>query len=937
LNATMKFFNAPFIHTKLSAPQLRSGLVARPTLVGELLQESPRHTLTLVCAPAGYGKTTLLGNWIAEIKKTPNPDNPIFCWLSLSESDNEPVLFLGYVVAAFESAGAGLSAEAGLMLQASTPAPAQTILAILINELEKLPRSIYLILDDYQFVSNKTIHEGVAFLLDHMPANVHLVIATRSDPPIPLARLRARGQMIEIRAGDLRFSYTEADCLFNQVIGLGLTPEDMLRLEQRTEGWVAGLQMAALAMKGIPRENHPEISAFIKNFAGSNRYILDYLMEEVLSCQSQEIQGFLYQTSILENLCGPLCDAVTGVGSGQSILEYLERSNLFLVSLDSNRVWYRYHHLFASLLQSRMRQSLPVSTIQELYQRASQWYASQELLNDAIAIALAAPDLTFAADILEQHILTFFYQSEIVQVHRWLELLPAQTLRQHSLLCAVYAASIALLPPFPPESLPAAERWMQMAEGSLLSDRQGSRLTRLFILGIRSYWARFRGEPTEMVRQCIFEALALLPVDSGTSMDRYELFIYSSLLTNLGYTYNIAEDEEAAEKAFIQARQVSNAAGDLFNETASIMYLAEIRTLHGLLGEASTLCREALAYFKKQRVHLGHRVPYSGEIGVKLAEILIEQNELAEAEKLLKENIELAKWTISQNILMRGYLAFARLAEIRGNPTEAFECLDKAEKLSQDSAGLVGAVRTRVWLALSGNNPEFFNLAMQWAQNVSLVEFGPNAPLPEWMASLVFIRLILAMPGSLRSGRTKFVSPGLKEILEWLERQERAMQRRAWAHWEIQLGVLAVLTRQKLGDTAGALAALRHVLELAAPQGYVRIFVEKGQPLLNLLREMESSAGNLLPYIRKLQTAFFAGAGAPDSLPDSGSGLIEALTAREVEILKVLAEGLSNRQIAEKFFLAEGTVKFYVHAILEKMGVHSRTQAILAAKQQGII
>ncbi|TRZ50938.1 hypothetical protein D4S03_05920 [bacterium] len=727
---------------------------------------------------------------------------------------------------------------------------------------------------------------------------------------------------------------------------MGLTSEDMTRLEERTEGWIAGLQMAALALKGIPQTKHSELSLFVKNFSGSNRYILDYLVEEVLSHQPQEIQDFLLQTSIVENLCGSLCDAVTGVRSrksagevrsSQQILEYLERTNLFLVSLDSDRQWYRYHHLFTSLLRSRLQQSLEPANVQELYRRASQWCESQGLLAEAITQALSSPDLTYAAEILEKNILAFFYQGEIAQVHRWLELLPEPLLLKHSLLCAVYAASIAILPPYPLKSLLVAEKWMQTAEQVLPNDLQRSDLVRVFIYKIRSYWARYRDEPPEIVLQLIANALALLPADSNTLMDRNQLFIRSALQTNKGLTYWTAGDEDAARQAFIEARRISSACGDFFNESASVNQLVQISYLHGRLGEAASLCREALASFDNRKVYLGHRVPNSGDIGIQLAEILTEQNELDEVYQLLKENIALAKWTVSHNILLRGHLTLARLAVVRGNPTAAFEYLNEAEKISIGGAGLAGAQRANLWLALSGNHPEFIGLANQWGKGFSLVEFTQGPPKIEWTISLALARLLLAEEEAILNVITKDGSQRLLELLEWLERQKRAMQACGWAHWEIQLCVVECLTRRIMGDRPGSMAVLIHALELAAPDGYVRIFVEEGEQLRKVLAELEGDAGWLLPYLRKLQLAFPETSGQLSLPPGTGGGLVEPLTAREIEVLQAMAEGLSNRQIAEKFILAEGTVKFYVHAVLEKLGVHNRTLAVIEAKKQKII
>ncbi len=943
----------PILTTKFFIPHPRPNLVDRPRLLTEL-NNGVQHTLTLVCAPAGYGKSTILSEWISQSIKdnlfSPEnklqPDLPCICWLALDPADNDLVHFLSCLLMAFERVHPGISAEASAMLGAFPTPPPQSILTILINDLQKFASAIILVLDDYQYISTKVIQEGMVFLLEHLPANVHLVIATRSDPPIPLARLRARGQLVEIRADDLRFSYEEAAYLFNQVMGLGLTPNDMARLEDRTEGWIAGLQMAALALQGISKTNQPGISSFVQNFSGSNRYILDYLMEEVLSHQSEDIQDFLLQTSILENLSGSLCEAVIGSRSGkpegdtrtsQSTLEYLERANLFLVSLDSDRLWYRYHHLFVSLLRSRLRQSLDAATVQELYRRASQWYTNQGLPAEAISQALAAPDLTYAADLLEKHILTFFYQSEIMQVHRWLELLPEHLILQHSLLCAVYAATTALLPPYPPESLLAAEKWMQAAEHTLPDDIQSTNLTRPFMYKIRSYWARFRGEPTEIVLQLIANASSLLPEDPSLPMDRNQLYIRSALQTNLGLTYWASGDDEAARQAFMHARTISSACEDLFNASGSINNLAKISCLRGLLGEAATLCREALEYFESQHAYLGHRVPYSGEIGIQLAEILIEQNKLDEAEQLLKENIELAQWTVSGNILLRGHLALARLAAARGDPAAAFEYLNETEQISKEGAGLAAAQRLNLWLTLSGDNPEYKDLARQWGQKFSLVEFTQGPPQMEWTISLALAHLILEEVEPLLAGKTKAPTPGLVTLLAWLERQEKAIQARGWVHWEIQLRVIECLARQILGDKPGTRAALRCALELAAPGGYIRIFVEEGEPLRKLLVEFDKAAGGLSPYIHKLLSAF------PDTSvrlsvpPNISGGFVESLTAREIEVLQIMAEGLSNHEIAEKLFLAEGTVKFYVHAVLEKLGVHNRTQAVIEAKKQKII
>jgi LuxR family transcriptional regulator, maltose regulon positive regulatory protein len=944
LNTSAEQFNPPLIKTKLSAPQLRAGLVARPALLGQL-KKSVLNPFLLLCAPAGYGKTTLLINWIAELKQASEGGNPSVCWLSLGEEDNDPVRFLNYLLASFETAGLATNVDAHAMLQASPSLEIRAVLAVLINDLENTGAPLFIILDDYQSITNSAVHAGMTFFLDHLPLNVHVIIATRSDPPIPLARLRARGQMDEIRAVDLRFTYGETECLFNQLMGLGLAPEDMVRLDERTEGWIAGLQMAALALKGIAQTDHSKISQFVKNFSGSNRYILDYLMEEVLNHQPQEIQDFLLQTSILENLSGSLCDALIGIRSrkpaegahtSQEILEYLDRSNLFLVTLDSERQWYRYHNLFASLLRSRLKQSMEPAKVHELYRRAGQWYESKGLLAEAITQALASPDPGYASEILQKNILSFFYQSEIMQVHRWLEALPEDYLIQQPLLCAVHAATIALLPPYPPKSLAAAEKWMQAAEAGLPETARDCDLVRTFIYSIRSYWAYFRGELPEAVLQLIEKGLALLPTEECGPITDQD-FIRSALQTLMGLAYWTAGEDEIARQTFIKARAISHACNDYLNETASVIQLIHIYICMGQPDEAVTLCREALAGFERQKAALGHRTPHSAMIGIQLAEILIEKNKLGEVEQLLQDSIQLARWTVSHDILVRGHLDFARLEAIRGNSRAAFDHLAEAESVSEFGAGLAGAQRATLWLALGANNPEYLSLARQWGQNYSLVEFKQGPPLMEWVTSLALAHVYLAEAELIPSSKMRATWPRFSELMEWLERQEQAMRRRGWVYWETLLCVIECLARQVMGETPAALQALRRALELATPNGYSGMFLEEGERLRKILVELEPEAGELQLPIRSLLAAFPDTSRHPGLPVRAGEGLVEPLTAREVEILQAMAEGLSNRQIAEKFILAEGTVKFYVHAVLEKMGVHNRTQAVIEAKKQKMI
>jgi LuxR family maltose regulon positive regulatory protein len=954
----------PLLATKLLLPPLRPGLVSRPRLLAALDEGlQPAKRLILLTAPPGYGKTTLLVEWVSGFNdkwrktspaRVPSHLLPVICWFSLDDSDNDLPRFLAYLIEAVSGILPDDQAEACRSIQAaihSSPQfDSQGFLIALVNYLQQLPCRIVLILDDYHAIQDAQVHQAIQFLIKNQPQNFRLVIATRSDPPLGLAQLRGRGQLCEIRMAELVFTSKEATEFLNHWMALELSAEDIDVLHERTEGWVAGLQMAALALKTPALTPLLDRSTFIRDFHGSHRHILEYLTEEVFNQQPEAVQSFLLCTSVLERFNGPLCEAIlqdkegkqlgTDKGitfplplsfSGQDFLERLERNNLFLVSLDSEHEWFRYHPLFADLLKARLKHSYP-GAMKILLVRAARWNEQQGWLVEAFSQALASTDFWFAADLFEQHILTFFYQSEITQVHRWLSALPKEILLSRPLLCAVYAAVIALQSPYPPQSLSAAEKWMQEAEKKLSSGAGYGDLARAFAMNIRSYWARFRGEQPERVIDLIQRAMKFLPAGSVVSIGRYYLCIHSALQTNLGFTYWEMGDELAAGPAFIQASKISRACGDLFNETASIYYQAKINGLHGRLGEAASLCREALEHFSSQPAGLGHSAPYSGEIGVQLAEILLEQNQLAEAERLLNENIELAKWTTSHNILLYGFLALARLAAARSNFPTAFSYLAEAERLSNEGSGVSGAQRARLCLVLIPQGAQYLEQAQQWARDVSLVEFQKGPPQIAWNAALALAHLIITEDDSLSEGNT----PKLAGLLEWLGRQGQAMQTRGWAHWEIQLRVVECLARQKMGDQPGALYALQRALELGEPSGYVRLFLEEGEPLRELLLKLAREAGGINPYLHSLLATYPVPSERQAHSPTSREGLVEPLTNRELEVLRLISVGLSNQQIADRLVLTLNTVKKHNYSIFQKLGVSNRAQAILAMRKMGL-
>lgn len=957
---------ASLLSTKLFIPPLRPQLVSRLRLVIGLNQGLlPGKRLILLVAPAGYGKTTLLVEWIEALQgkrigypeiPSPIPSLPTFCWLSLHDSDNDLQQFLSYLVEALKSV---LTEEqyqtcqtALAMFPAQQEAVAQNLVVALLNSISQSTQLVVLILDDYHTINNPATHDVVKQMLTNLPPNARLVIATRSDPPLGLAQLRARDQLCELRMTDLAFTEQEVSEFLNQWMALNVSNEDITALAERTEGWAAGLHLAALAIQSPALARPEERAAFIRSFLSSHQHILEYLTEEVFNQQPESIQTFLLCTSVFERFTGPLCDAILprkegthtakdawatyslpSSLTGQDFLEYLEHNNLFLIRLDPQGCWFRYHPLFAGLLQAKLNHAHP-GYAEILLTRAAQWSEQQQLVSDAFSQALASTNFAMAADLMERHILTFFYQSEFTQVHRWLSGLPENLLRCRPLLCAIYAASIALLPPYPPQSLPCAEKWMQAAEQAFSEEDRTTNLARAFAWKVRSYWARFRKEPPEQVMALIQEAMTILPAENDPVFNQNYQFIHSALRTNLGLTYWEMGNEAAAHQALIKARSASRACNDLLNEAAAIYCLARIQFLHGKLSEAATLCREALEYFASRRKSPGHRAPYSGEIGMLLAEILIERNQFTEAEPLVRENIELARWTMSHNILLKGYLVLARLELAKGNALAAFQYLGEAAQLSDEGAESARAQLARFWLMLSAENPGYFHLAQQWAAQqqdiaVSLAAFQGGPPKLAWNTALAQARILIA------EGKPAM----LTHLLNLLQPPLRKMQECGWNIWEIELRVVECLALQKIGDHSGALVMLKHALELAEPEAYMRVFIDEGHALSTLLFELEKDIGKRWPFLQKVYSALPEHTHQlprPVISPTALEDLTEPLTAREIEVLQLLCQGKTNQEIADQLMITLNTVKKHNYSIFQKLGVTNRAEAVLLARKTGL-
>jgi LuxR family maltose regulon positive regulatory protein len=918
---------APLLRTKTYLPDVRPKMVVRLRLI-ERLNAGLGRKLTLISAPAGFGKTTLASAWVRQIER------PV-AWLSLDRSDNDPVQFWRYVAAALQAADGSIGETALVALQSPQSPPLEPLVTALINDVATSSAPFILVLDDYHVVENEEIHDSLNFLLDYLPRQLHVVITTRADLPLSLARRRGRAELNEIRAVDLRFTVEEATEFLNAHMGLDLSNEDAAALEDRTEGWIVGLQMAALSMQGMDDKHR-----FVATFTGDDRYVVDYLVEEVLQLQPPHVQAFLLQTSILERLCGPLCDAIgdwrsnQASLSSQTTLEYLESANLFTIPLDNQRHWYRYHHLFADLLRHRLNRSLGAQEIASLYQRASEWFEAEGLISEAVSYALASGDHGYAAELIEQRVLTLFYRSETVLVHNWLKALPEDIIHAHPLLCAVYAACTMLASrdwAQSPELSTLVEQWLQAADDALASqpetqssDKSLDSIVSGFIAKFRAYLAQFRGDAPQKIIDLSRQALENLPKD--------DLMFRSALAYNLGVAYWRLGDRDAAGRAFGQAEQIGKASHDLFNASGGICGQAELARTDGRLREAAEICRKGLQSISD--LAGGRQVPYAGTIYITLGSILSERCEFEKAADTLTKGLAMIELTSAPQSQQQGYIEMAHVQQARGETAQALDSLKRAEQVWPGAKEFIDSLRARIWLRQAGSDPHCLDDAIQWAQGLDIQLDGGG---DEYDAvRLTLARVILAQ---YRMQSTSG-QPDLRPLLRFLDRQLELAQEKDRLGWEIEVLILQALALQTRGDVDQACTILERALTLAEPEGYARIFVDEGQPAMRLLRRA-ASRGIAQGYVSKLLAAFersglqvSSKAGATSPEPET---LTESLTPREREVLQLIVSGASNPEIAQTLFITVNTVKRHITNILGKLEVSNRTQAAVRARELGLV
>lgn len=898
---------AELLSTKFFVPRPRSNLVTRPRLI-ERLNTGLDKKLTLIAAPAGFGKTTLLSEWIP---KSPRR----VTWLSLDEGDNDATRLWAYFIASMQALRSDLGDSALALLQSLQLPTITSILTALINDIAAFSDEFAVVLDDYHLIDSQPIHEGLTYLIAHMPANMHLVITTRIDPPLPLARLRARDQLTELRANDLRFSAEEAAEFLNQVMGLNLSAKEVAALGQRTEGWIAGLQIAALSMQG-----NDDISGFIRAFSGGHRHILGYLADEVLNQRPKGTLNFLLRTSILERLCGPLCDAVTGGSDGQAILENLEHANLFITPLDNEGRWYRYHHLFAEVLQARLRQS-QAEMPADLHLRASEWYEAQNQFIEAVQHALSSGAVDRAAGLIERHRWALLGRGEANTLHRWLDELPVEQLRNRPGLSLAYAWILSLS-----EQPEGIEAYLQDAEQALASRPaqeiiEGENAIRGEIAILRAEIALGQSDIPRAIA-CCRQALELLP-DESVSMRGVATYF-------LGHGERRNGNMVEAEQAYIEASDIGLKTDNLLLALHALANLSSVQIAMGRLREATQSSQRILEITTERQRQTW---PVTGLAYQGLGKVHYEWNDLDSAAYYLRQGIEYGQrgGLIGLEINSRTTLAFTMQAQSDASGADGM--LGEIAAINSQSHHPVYIAQAEALEARMRLRQNRIDQAIGWAESCGLSPDDTGWPYRREVEYLTLARVLFIQNKQ----------EGIDGMLVRLMQAAEANQRMG--------DVIEILIQQALfyyaaNKKAQAFQALERALILAEPEGYMRTFLDEGEPMRSLLTDCHSvlrkkmsdssdkAAFRLLVYTEKLLAAFSQPTPMPAQEPGNG---IESLSEREVEILRLISMGLTNQEIASTLVIAVSTVKSHINSLYGKLGANRRTQAIAMARDLGLL
>jgi LuxR family transcriptional regulator, maltose regulon positive regulatory protein len=907
--------------TKLHMPRLRQGFMPRPRVRARLAHVEASE-LTLVCTPPGFGKTTLLVDWARQ------HDHAVR-WLALDIGDNDPARFWQYVAAAIEPDCVGLPEQLAPLLGTPGGPPLEAVVARVVNALAAQPEPVVLVLDDYHVIESPVIHQSLGLLLDRLPAQLRLVIASRADPPLQLARLRARAQLGELRAIDLRFTLDEAAEFVRLTTGgLELDSGSLEALVARTEGWVAGLQLASLSM-----QHSPDPAQFVATFSGSHRYVLDFLTEEVLAGQPEHRVNFLLETSVLERLSAPVCDAVTATSNSLNVLEEIERANLFLIALDDVRRWWRYHHLFAELLRARLQRLHP-ERVSDLHRRAAGWFEAHGLVDEALHHARAAGDFDWVADLVEKHAQAQLMRSEIGTVQRWLAALPPGLIRERPRLGvtgAVWALIGGDTEHVAPLLADAEQAYAARATANNVPDvdRAMGHANVPAMLGIlHAELARQRGDAQQTLDYAR-DALAYVRPD-----DRFLKFLVH---WNTAVATLMQGEAARAEPVLREILADRRSAGDAYNALRACFTLGQAQRARGSLRTARRTAELALALVQGPLAS-PEEPPIAGIARLGLAEVLREQGELDAALEHATRGAELVQHIGYAQWVVTGLSILGAVQQARGELTAADAALARAEACvpqTEDAADLIFPVavqRARLWLTQGA-----FDAVAEWAERYALSQDGEPSFARE-RHYLVLVRLLIAQGTPER-------------CLGLLARLESLAEAQGRGGSLIELTILHALALAAVGDDASAVEKLTRALAAAGPEGYIRVFVDEGPSMLVLLdRLADQLRGNLgtragvsAEYVARLRDS--CGPAPREASPSNRRptvtgpvrGLVDPLSDREMDVLRLLADGKSNQEIADALVVALDTVKKHVSHILGKLQATSRTQAVARARQIALL
>jgi LuxR family transcriptional regulator, maltose regulon positive regulatory protein len=891
----------PLLATKLFVPHPRPDQVNRSHLIDQL-DDGISRKLTLISAPAGFGKTTLLSEWIAQ-------SNLPVAWISLDKGDGDPVQFIHYLIAALRKINPELGKNAIAQLQATRNPPVESILISLITETSELDDDLVIVLDDYHAIEEQVIHGLIKKMLDNLPPHIHLVISTRVDPPLPLARLRVSQQLSELRTVNLCFTSAEITALFNQNMNLQLSENDISILESRTEGWAAGLQLAAISM-----QDREDISSFIETFAGDDRHVVDYLVEEVLSSQPKPIQHFLLRTSILNRLSAPLCEFLTGEKNSQQVLDQLEKANLFIVSLDTRRQWFRYHHLFADLLHQRLHQS-EIDQVDELHTKASQWYEENDSKEEAVNHALEANDNSRAAQLISDYIRNSWEYD--TRMSKWHQLLPLEVIHQDPELSFFNAWML-----YENGQYDASEENLDIVEGLVDSQLQKVKEGTVSVNFKPSEWSGELYGKVTAIRSIIALFKGNIPEVFTFSEKAIEYLDQSSSSWRLIAIFALAQayfSREQMDKANQQYQKAASGAEETRNHYIYLITrlgMASVMKFQGQLSRALDIFEELLKHTQETGLS---KSPMLGILYINWGEVLMEQNYASEAVKNIQQGLELAEQVNEVATFGRGYAVLAKALFLKGDISHAEETIEQAEKLGLEVdfpnyvTNILEELKVRIWLH-KGDVKQ----AGQWMQNQPSVQ-------NETYKNLTRSRLILISRIRLAQGELANSVEMLKALVKTASRSEVVL------HIEVLVIQAKMLFSE--GELPQAVSSVREAVSLAEQGGFISIFVQEGAPIPELLQVMLDEGTNLpRAFINKILSAFRL-----TKLIRTEDEFVERLSERELEILRLIAAGLPNKTITEELYISLSTVKTHIRNIYSKLNVNSRTQAVNKAKELNLL